>query len=102
RAGLRGVVVLSVMRGSPAEKAGMRGIEQSPSGIKLGDVIVAIGDERVEDYDDLYNTLDLHHAGERVDVTILRDGKQQKVPVDLVALPKSVISRRCFRTCVAS
>jgi S1-C subfamily serine protease len=87
RAGLRGVVVLSVMRGSPAEKAGIRGIEQSLSGIKLGDVIVAIGNERVEDYDDLYNTLDLHHAGERVDVTILREGKPQKVPVDLVALP---------------
>jgi S1-C subfamily serine protease len=87
RAGLRGVVVLSVMHGSPAEKAGLRGIEQSLSGIKLGDVIVAIGDERVDDYDDLYNTLDLHRAGERVDVTILREGKQQKVPVDLVALP---------------
>jgi S1-C subfamily serine protease len=87
RAGIRGVVVLNVVRGGPAEKAGLRGIEQGPSGIKLGDVIVAIGNERVEDYDDLYNTLDLHHAGERVEVTILREGKQQKVPIDLVALP---------------
>jgi S1-C subfamily serine protease len=87
RAGIRGVVVLSVVRGGPAEKAGLRGIEQSPSGIKLGDIIVAIGNERVQDYDDLYNTLDLHHAGERVEVTILREGKQQKVPIDLVALP---------------
>src|SRR5262249_30453976 len=87
RAGLRGVVILSVMRGSPAEKARLHGIEQSFSGIKLGDVIVGVGPDGVDDYDDLYNTLDKHHPGERVDLTIVREGKSQKVPVDLVALP---------------
>jgi S1-C subfamily serine protease len=87
RAGLRGVVILSVMHGSPAEKAGLHGIEQSPSGIKLGDVIVGVDSERIEDYDNLYNELDKHHPGEHVELTVLREGKTQKVGVDLVALP---------------
>lgn len=87
RAGLRGVVILSVVPGSPAEKAGLRGIEQSLSGIKLGDTILAIDGERIEDYDGLYNALDKHRPGDRVEVTVLRDGKTQKVPVNVIALP---------------
>jgi S1-C subfamily serine protease len=87
RARIHGVVVLRVVAGSPAEKAGLRGIQQDFSGITLGDVVVGIGDERIENYDDLYNTLDKHHAGERIEITVLRDRKPRKVTLDLVALP---------------
>jgi S1-C subfamily serine protease len=87
RADIHGVVVLHVIPGSPAEKAGIRGIEQDLSGITLGDVLVAIGKDAIENYDDLYNTLDHHHAGERVDISLRRNGKTVTVPIDLVALP---------------
>ena len=87
RADIEGVVVLSVMPGSPAEKAGLQGIEQSFSGIRLGDVIVAIDSDRIQNYDDLYNTLDKHHAGDKVDLTVTRAGRSRKVSLALVALP---------------
>ena len=87
RAEIPGVVVLQVKPGSPAERAGIRGIQQSLRGITLGDVIVGIAGERVQDYDDLYNTLDKHRAKERVPVTVLREGKQIEVAVELEALP---------------
>lgn len=87
RGGIRGVVVLSVVQGSPAEKVGLQGIEQDFSGIRLGDVIVAINGERIDDYDDLYNTLDRHHPGEQVELTLQRGSKVRKVMIPLVALP---------------
>jgi S1-C subfamily serine protease len=86
RAGIHGVIVLSVMPGSPAEKAGIKGIQQDFSGIRLGDVVIAIGPDPIDDYDDLYNVLDHHHGGEHVDVTISRNGKDLKVPIELVTL----------------
>jgi S1-C subfamily serine protease len=87
RAGIHGVIVLNVVAGSPAEKAGIRGVEQDYSGIRLGDVIVGIAGEPIDDYDDLYNTLDHHHAGERVELTLSRNGKLVKTPIELVTLP---------------
>ena len=65
RAGLRGVAVLSVLPGTPAERAGLRGVTQSLAGIVLGDVIVGVGNAKVDNYDDLYNAIDAHQAGDR-------------------------------------
>src|SRR5262249_30691189 len=42
--GIRGVVVLDVVTGTPAARAGMRGITQTRNGLLLGDVIVGLGD----------------------------------------------------------
>ena len=56
------------------------------SGITLGDVIVAIDGERIENYDALYNALDKHKAGDTVEVTTVRDGKKFKVSIPLVLL----------------
>jgi len=80
RLGIAGVVVLDVTTGSPAEKAGLRGLQQTPDGITLGDVIVAIDEQRIKSYDDLYNTLDGKKPGERVRVKLQR-GPQQVVDV---------------------
>ncbi len=86
RANLVGVIVLRVYPGTPAAKAGLRGIQQDMSGITLGDVIVAIDGERIENYDALYNALDKHKAGDTVEVTTVRDGKKFKVSIPLVLL----------------
>lgn len=87
RAGIRGVAILSVVSGSPADKAGLQGIEQDVAGIRLGDVIVAINGERIQDYDDLYNTLDKLHPGEKAEITVRRGNKQRSVSLELMALP---------------
>lgn len=86
-ANIQGVIVLGVMPGSPAARAGLQGIRQDFEGITLGDVIVGIDDERIENYDVLYNTLDKHHAGDSVKVTTIRNRKKVETTIPLVALP---------------
>jgi S1-C subfamily serine protease len=85
--GIRGVVVLAVTPGSPAERAGLRGITRLPTGLELGDVIVAIAGQPIEDYDDLYNTLDQHRAGEKLAFKVVRDGQPLEKSVELIVLP---------------
>jgi S1-C subfamily serine protease len=87
QAGLRGVVVLNVVPGGPAERAGLQGIRQSARGIQLGDVIVGIDQDAVNDYGGLYNALDKRTAGEMATVRVLRDGKVVALQIPLVALP---------------
>jgi S1-C subfamily serine protease len=83
RAGLRGVVVVATQPGGAAEKAGIRGLSQTPNGILLGDVIVGIDGTGVDDYDDLYNALDTKKPGDRAKVKLLRNKKVVEVEVEL-------------------
>jgi S1-C subfamily serine protease len=87
RHGIHGVVVLDVIPDGPAARAGLRGITQTPGGLALGDVIVGVGDQKVEDFDDLYNALDQHHAGDMADVKVRRGNELANVKVEVVALP---------------
>jgi S1-C subfamily serine protease len=86
RLGLRGVVILRVIDGSPAAKAGLKGIQQSAQGIALGDVIVAINEHEVANYDDLYNTLDRYAPGDRVTVTVVSPEGKHQVQVGLIRI----------------
>jgi S1-C subfamily serine protease len=86
RLGLKGVVVLRVIPDTPAAAAGLKGISQSLAGIALGDVIVALNERPITNYDDLYNTLDGHKPGDRVMVTVMRDGKPVRIELNLVSL----------------
>jgi S1-C subfamily serine protease len=86
RLGLKGVLVVSVVKGSQAEAAGLRGLSRTPDGIALGDIVVGIGDAPVNGYDDFYNTLDEHHAGEEVDVKLLRAGRVVTVRLTLAVV----------------
>jgi S1-C subfamily serine protease len=87
RAGIRGVIIGSVVPKSPASQAGLRGLRRSRQGTLIGDVIIGIDDQRIEDYDDLYNALDGRDPGTQVQVTMVRDGERRTVPVSLVLLP---------------
>ncbi|MCH2366326.1 MAG: PDZ domain-containing protein, partial [Planctomycetes bacterium] len=49
----------------------------------LGDVIVGIAKDAVDDDDDLLNALENFKAGDKVKVSILRDGKEKTVTVKL-------------------
>ncbi len=87
RLGVRGVVVLSVRQGSPAERVGISGLREENGGLSLGDVITAIDGTATPDYDALYNALDGRRPGEKAKVTILRGGKKtETVAVDLVSV----------------
>jgi S1-C subfamily serine protease len=84
RLGVRGVLVLGVVKGSSAEAAGLRGVTRMPDGLALGDMVVGVNGSPVSDYDDFYNALDEHHAGDEVDVKFLRTGRAATAHVTLV------------------
>jgi S1-C subfamily serine protease len=87
RLGLRGVLIIAVLKGGPAAKAGLRGIQRTPDGLTLGDVIVAVNDKPVTDYDDLYQILDDKKAGEKVRVKVRREAETIEAQVELYAIP---------------
>jgi serine protease Do len=91
----RGVLVVDVTSGSPAEAAGLRGSDNQVDieGQQVnvgGDVIVAVDGQRVNEFDDLVTYLARHtEVGQTITLTILRDGKEQTVDLTLAARPQS-------------
>lgn len=83
---IKGVIIMGVSKGSPAEKAGLLGISETNSGIFINDIIVGIDNHPVTNYDTLYNALDTHKPGDVVQVKILRKGEPRTVPVELTVL----------------
>ena len=67
--GSLGVLVAGVEPGGPAEKSGLR----------AGDVIVAFGESRITGVDDLHRTLTDEAAGKPRTVTLLREGKMERL-----------------------
>ncbi|WP_447974201.1 S1C family serine protease [Nitrospira sp. Kam-Ns4a] len=87
RWGIRGVVVGRIAPGGAADKAGLRGTRETFGGrIELGDVIVAVDGEPVEEMDDLLTILDRHKVGDKVTIEVLRDGRRKAVTVTLQAV----------------
>jgi len=84
RARISGVAVISVEPNTPAAKAGLQGMIQSPAGIQLGDVIVGIDADEVKEFDDLYAALDRHKAGDKVNVKVRRGDKTITLPIELI------------------
>jgi S1-C subfamily serine protease len=85
--GVNGVLIVDVMRGGPAAKAGIRPTRRESSGrVILGDVITAIEGKRVESPNDLFLILENHQVGDTVTVALLRDGKTVQTKVTLEAV----------------
>lgn len=79
RLGITGVMVARVPRGSTGEKAGLRGIQQDSTGALIpGDIVTAINDTPVTNFDELSNTLERFQIGDKVTVHYLRNGKEQR------------------------
>ncbi len=83
---MRGVVVLGFPPDSPAAKAGLRGITQTARGLALGDVIVGVDSAKIDDFDDLYNALDAHRAGDKIDVKVRRGDEVVTLKLEVIAL----------------
>ena len=83
--GLEGVLVLRVMPGSTAEKAGLQGTKQVRGGLILGDVIQAVNGRSVADYDSLRDELERYKVGDSVALSLLRDEGRVDVTVTLEA-----------------
>ena len=69
----KGAEIQSVTKESAAEKAGL----------KKGDIITKIDDKKIESSDDVTESIRSHKPGEKVSITYLRDGKEQKTTAEL-------------------
>ncbi|MEN8136041.1 MAG: trypsin-like peptidase domain-containing protein [Thermodesulfobacteriota bacterium] len=81
--GIKGALIINVQPGSNAEKAGILGTTQLLGGIVLGDIIIAVAGNKVEDYDDLRNELDRYKVGDTVNLIIIRDEQPLEIKIDL-------------------
>ena len=81
---VKGVAVVSVHRGLPADRAGMVGMrEDRHNNIHFGDIITAINNEPVSNWDSLLSSLEKYQPGDEVTVTTVRDNKTIKYLVTL-------------------
>jgi len=83
--GLKGVLIGEILQGSPAAAAGMMPTRRDATGdMRLGDVIVRIGDQKITRIDDLFTVLEEYQAGDRVKIIVLRDaGTPEKHEMEL-------------------
>jgi 2-alkenal reductase len=81
RAGVEGVVILRTAPGSPAERAGLRGVD--PATGRLGDVIVGVNGKPVRQLADLTQELERVGVGKRVALAVQRDGRETAVEVEV-------------------
>ena len=89
----RGVLVIDVLPDSPAENAGLigsdRSIEIDGAEARVGgDVITAVDNQPLREMGDLIAYLAVHtDVGQEIDLTLLRDGKERNISIELAARP---------------
>ncbi|MBX9587361.1 MAG: trypsin-like peptidase domain-containing protein [Gammaproteobacteria bacterium] len=77
---IKGVIVSTVMPGSAAKTAGLKGTYRDDEGnIHLGDIITEINSQPVKSYDDLNNVMEKVKIGETVTIKYVRDKKENKL-----------------------
>ncbi|MFH1373287.1 MAG: PDZ domain-containing protein [bacterium] len=69
----RGALITEIIEGSPSEEAGL----------KAGDVIVAVDDERIFDSENVQKAILEREAGDKVKLTVLRDRKKTELTVEV-------------------
>jgi len=83
---IKGVVILRVPSGSSAAAAGLKGIDTTRDGsIIPGDIITAIESKAVDSVGKLIARLDDFRVGDRIRISVMRQGKIREVQVTLQA-----------------
>ncbi|MCA9073570.1 MAG: trypsin-like peptidase domain-containing protein [Planctomycetaceae bacterium] len=80
---LQGVLVQSVIEGTGAEAAGMRGTNIEPGEAQIGDLIIGINGRSITDFSSLIDETDRYEPGDTVTVTVWRDGSEVQLEVEL-------------------
>lgn len=73
----RGMLVIAVEPGGPAEKAG----------VMVGDILVAIGGQPLSDSADLRTTIDPDQVGKTVQLRVLRGGQEREASLTVAERP---------------
>ncbi len=91
-----GFLVVDVVEDSPASRAGIeagnRTVSIQGSSVNVGgDVIVGINGERMRDITDILLYLETQtEVGEKVNITVIRDGEKMDIPLTLGSRPEQV------------
>lgn len=81
-----GLIIAEVVKGGPAAKAGLKAISQDRAGRWVpGDIITAINGIKIEDYNDLVLALEKYQVGQKVKLSVERDGSQRTVEIVLAS-----------------
>jgi S1-C subfamily serine protease len=90
-----GVIVQTVVKGGPADKAGVEGGNTSATigGAQVslgGDIITEVNGKKVSGMDEIVEIVNEAEPGDSLELTILRDGKTKTATVTLGSRPDSV------------
>ena len=87
---------LSVKRGAYIAPIGISGTEPiisggpaDKAGVQSGDIITKIDNVAIDENTSLSALVNKHKVGDKVTLTVLRSGKEQKIDVTLAAAPSS-------------
>jgi serine protease Do len=72
-----GTAVVGVVPNGPAANAGIR----------PGDLVTRVGDQPIKTDRDLNQAVRAHNAGDRVEITVIREGREMTLPVTLGVVP---------------
>ena len=86
----QGAMVDRVEPNSPAARAGLRGAQRDPQGrlVALGDVILAINGKPVKGKAEVVRQIARFHPGDRVRLTLWREGRRLEATLVLMARPR--------------
>ncbi|MHB0977561.1 MAG: S1C family serine protease [Candidatus Aquicultorales bacterium] len=88
-----GVLITAVINGSPAEQAGLRGVEQTPTGIVMGDILVEFDGSKVGSMSDLLSLVEQRKVGEKIKLVVLRANKKETITITLDERPADLERR---------
>lgn len=81
---ITGAMIVSIAENSGAAKAGLKALQQTRDGdIIYGDIITAVNDKPIKDFDDLYLALEKFSAGDIVKVDYTRNGEKRTTNIEL-------------------
>lgn len=84
RLNLKGVLILGVVQGGPADKVGLQPTTRDRFGrLRLGDIIIRLDQERLNNPDDLFKAIDRRKVGDEVTLELIRDGQTMTVKATL-------------------
>jgi S1-C subfamily serine protease len=62
-------------------------VQTEDGDLEIGDIIVGMDGQKVDNNDDLFKALDKHKIGDTANVEVFRQGHRTTVPVRLTEIP---------------
>jgi len=87
RLGIEGVIIVRTAPGSPAERAGIRGVDLGSGA--LGDVIVQADGKPVHRLSDLTDQIEQVGAGKSIRISLKRGSQTRDINIDIVVIGRS-------------